>query len=60
MRFRPVNISLINRRLYLPQLLLTLSSKDKNKNKSKDKNTDSGLLTRSLHITDELPVIPEK
>ena len=27
MRFRPANISLINRRHYLPQLLLTLSSK---------------------------------
>jgi hypothetical protein len=26
MRFRPANISLINRRLYLPRLLLTLSS----------------------------------
>jgi hypothetical protein len=26
MRFRPANISLINRRLYLPWLLLTLSS----------------------------------
>jgi hypothetical protein len=27
MRFRPANISLINRRLYLPRLLLILSSK---------------------------------
>jgi hypothetical protein len=27
MRFRPANISLINRRHYLPRLLLTLSSK---------------------------------
>ena len=26
MRFRPANISLINRRYYLPRLLLTLSS----------------------------------
>ena len=26
MRFRPANISLINRRHYLPRLLLTLSS----------------------------------
>ena len=26
MRFRPANISLINRRLYLPRLLLTLPS----------------------------------
>ena len=29
MRFRPANISLINRRLYLPRLLLTLSSIEK-------------------------------
>ena len=28
MRFRPANISLINRRHYLPRLLLTLSSKE--------------------------------
>jgi len=28
-RFRPANISLINRRLYLPRLLLTLSSIEK-------------------------------
>jgi hypothetical protein len=31
MRFRPANISLINRRLYLPRLLLTLSSFEKKK-----------------------------
>jgi hypothetical protein len=36
MRFRPANISLINRRLYLPRLLLTLSSKYKNKNHPSD------------------------
>lgn len=30
MRFRPANISLINRRHYLPWLLLTLSSFEKN------------------------------
>jgi hypothetical protein len=30
MRFRPANISLINRRHYLPRLLLTLSSFGKN------------------------------
>jgi len=30
MRFRPANISLINRRHYLPRLLLTLSSIEKN------------------------------
>ena len=29
MRFRPANISLINRRLYLPRLRLTLSSSEK-------------------------------
>jgi hypothetical protein len=29
MRFRPANISLINRRHYLPRLLLTLSSNEK-------------------------------
>jgi hypothetical protein len=29
MRFRPANISLINRRHYLPRLLLTLSSTEK-------------------------------
>ena len=29
MRFRPANISLINRRHYLPQLRLTLSSFEK-------------------------------
>jgi len=40
MRFRPANISLINRRLYLPRLLLTLSSKNNDKNNSKNKNTD--------------------
>ncbi len=32
MRFRPANISVINRRHYLPRLLLTLSLKYKNKN----------------------------
>jgi hypothetical protein len=31
MRFRPANISVINRRLYLPRLRLTLSSKYDNK-----------------------------
>jgi hypothetical protein len=30
MRFRPANISLINRRHYLPRLRLTLSSIEKN------------------------------
>jgi hypothetical protein len=36
MRFRPANISLINRRHFLPRLLLTLSSKGK-KQKTKQK-----------------------
>jgi hypothetical protein len=31
MRFRPANISVINRRLYLPRLRLTLSLKYNNK-----------------------------
>ena len=44
---RPANISLINRRHYLPRLLLTLSLKDKNKNHP----TDLQLLTGSHHIT---------
>jgi hypothetical protein len=34
MRFRPANISLINRRHYLPRLLLTLSSFEKNDQRS--------------------------
>jgi hypothetical protein len=34
MRFRPANISLINRRLYLPRLRLTLSSKYNNNDKN--------------------------
>jgi hypothetical protein len=37
MRFRPANISLINRRHYLPRLLLTLSSNEK-----KDQRTLTG------------------
>jgi hypothetical protein len=36
MRFRPANISLINRRHYLPRLLLTLSSKYDDKNNPSD------------------------
>jgi hypothetical protein len=46
MRFRPANISLINRRHYLPRLLLTLSSKGKYKNHF----NDSKILTGSHHI----------
>jgi hypothetical protein len=36
MRFRPANISLINRRHYLPRLLLILSSKKDDKNNPSD------------------------
>jgi hypothetical protein len=36
MRFRPANISLINRRHYLPRLLLILFSKDNSKNNPND------------------------
>jgi len=46
MRFRPANISLINRRHYLPRLLLILSSKYNNKNNP----GDSQMLTGSHHI----------
>lgn len=46
MRFPPANISLINRRLFMPRLLLTLSSKYENKNNP----NDSQLLTGSLPI----------
>ena len=40
MRFRPANISLINRRHYLPRLPLTLSSNEQT----------TSALDRSLHI----------
>ncbi len=46
MRFRPANISLINRRHYLPRLLLILSSKYNHKNNP----SDLQLLTGSHHI----------
>jgi len=36
MRFRPANISVINRRHYLPRLRLTLSSKYNDKNNPND------------------------
>jgi hypothetical protein len=49
MRFRPANISLINRRHYLPRLLLTLSSKYNDKNKPQ-RFAD---IDRSHHIRDE-------
>jgi len=50
MRFRPANIRLINRRSFLPRLLLALSSKN---GKSNDKNdpTDVRELTGSLYIS---------
>lgn len=47
MRFRPANISLINRRHYLPRLLLTLTLKYENKNHP----TDLQILTGSHHIS---------
>jgi hypothetical protein len=51
MRFRPANIRLINRRYYLPRLLLALPSKNgKRKNNDKNEPTDSQVLTGSLHI----------
>ena len=46
MRFRPANISLINRRHYLPRLLLTLSSK----RQIQKPPSDSQMLTGSHHI----------
>ena len=52
MRFRPANISLINRRHYLPRLLLTLSSKYNDSDKNNP--TNSPMLTGSHHITDGL------
>ncbi len=52
MRFRPANISLINRRLYLPRLRLTLSLKQKTKTP-----TDLQLLTGSHHISSCLSTI---
>jgi len=47
MRFRPANISLINRRPYLPRLLLTLSS---------IKKYDQRILTGHYISTDGWPV----
>jgi len=43
MRFRPANIRLINRRYYLPRLLLALSS---NSDKSKDNNKTTPSMCR--------------
>ncbi len=42
MRSRPANISLINRRHYLPRLLLTLSSKYNDKNNPNDSQILTG------------------
>ena len=50
MRFRPANISLINRRHYMPRLLLILSLKYKHKNHP----TDLQLLTGHTISTSEL------
>lgn len=54
MRFRPANISLINRRHYLPRLLLTLSSFEKNDQRTLTGHyislPDSGLTRSDLHI----------
>ena len=51
MRFRPLNIRLINRRSNLPRLLLALSSKN-NKSNNNDKNNPTVVqqLTGSLHV----------
>jgi hypothetical protein len=51
-RFRPANISLINRRLYLPRLQLTLSLKCESKNYP----TNPQILTGHSISTDELAV----
>ena len=53
MRFRPANISLINRRHYLPRLRLTLSSNYQNKNNL----THVQPLTGHTISTDELPTV---
>ena len=52
MRFRPANIRLINRRYYLPRLLLALSlNNEKSKDNDKNNPTDLQELTGSLHIS---------
>ena len=56
MRFRPANISLINRRHYLPRLLLSLSLKYKNKSHP----YDSKMLTGSHHINVRIGVIQQQ
>lgn len=53
MRFRPANISLINRRHYLPRLLLTLSPKHDDKNNL----SDSQILTGHTISTSGWPTI---
>ena len=53
MRFRPANISLINRRHYLPRLLLTLSWE---KSKYKNHPSDSQMLTGHTISTSGWPV----
>jgi hypothetical protein len=53
MRFRPANISLINRRHYLPRLLLILFSKDNSKNNPNDLQILTGhtISGRMAHIS---------
>jgi hypothetical protein len=56
MRFRPANISLINRRHYLPRLLLTLSSKYDDK----DNPSDLQILTgHTISMSEWATIRPE-
>ena len=52
MRFRPANISLINRRHYMPRLLLILSLKYKHKNHPYDLQLLTG---HTISISDPIP-----
>ena len=58
MRSRPANISLINRRHYLPRLLLTLSSKYNDKNNPNDSQILTGhtISMSGLTVTRAKPV----
>jgi hypothetical protein len=55
MRFRPANIRLINRRNYLPRLLLALSS-NSDKSKDNDKNHPINVQRLTGHSISELQV----
>jgi hypothetical protein len=55
MRFRPANIRLINRRNYLPRLLLALSS-NSDKSKDNDKNHPINVQRLTGHSISE-PVV---